>query len=286
MQSIDLTDVIARRPFYKAKPRKVGLWTTLLVSNAFWCAFSALLLVAIFSLTRVGQIALEKFVEQRSKMAEMETAKAQAIAERDAKIANLLRFQSSSTSDILTMARALNLVFTSASNANQEHFFEAALPEALRLQITEGIPASAIMAQAILESSYGQSKLAKNYHNYFGIKAFNNWKGPRAQNMATLDDGVIPTIADFRAYPTLSEGFNGYVAFLKASGRYDDAFRKKTGIEFIRAVFKDGYTGDVRYLDMVHDIIVRHHLEKLDEIYAAQLAKGDASLLSRLSDNS
>ncbi|MDO7203211.1 glucosaminidase domain-containing protein [Paraclostridium bifermentans] len=33
------------------------------------------------------------------------------------------------------------------------------------------------MAQAILESGWGQSRLAKDYNNLFGIKADVNWKG-------------------------------------------------------------------------------------------------------------
>ena len=38
-----------------------------------------------------------------------------------------------------------------------------------------GIPASVILAQAILESSNGQSRLALNENNHFGIKATPGW---------------------------------------------------------------------------------------------------------------
>ena len=178
------------------------------------------------------------------------------------------------------MARAINVVFSSASNSSEEKFFQEALPEALRIQITEGIPASAVMAQSIYESGYGRSSLAKS-HNYFGMKAFNDWTGARAKDMPTLDDGTIATIADFRAYPSLSEGFDGYVAFLKAKGRYDSAFSKRTGIEFIDTILKAGYCGDPKYRDSIRQIIARHHLEKLDEIYAAQVAKGASSNMAK-----
>jgi flagellum-specific peptidoglycan hydrolase FlgJ len=278
MQSIDLTQVIARRPFFQQKRRRLGLWATLVVSNAFWCCLTAVLLLSVIGAAQSVRWATTKFYEQRTRLAEIEAAKAQAVAERDAKIANLLRFQSSSTSDILTMARTINVVYSTASNSMQEKFFEDALPEALRIQITEGIPASAVMAQAILESSYGQSSMARIGHNYFGMKAFDTWKGDRMKNLATLDDGTIPTVADFRAYPTLADGFDGYVAFLRAGNRYDRAFDKHTGAEFIETVLKAGYCGDPRYMTMIHQIIARHHLEKLDEIYAAQLAKGTTTV--------
>ena len=38
-----------------------------------------------------------------------------------------------------------------------------------------GIPASVTLAQGILESSNGQSRLARNENNHFGIKATPAW---------------------------------------------------------------------------------------------------------------
>src|SRR5271156_1087862 len=97
MHSIDLTKVIAQRPFFKEKPRRLGLWATLVVSNASWCGVCVFLLASAFSITKLGKVATDRFVEQRAHLQEIETAKAEAIAERDTKIANLLKFQSSST---------------------------------------------------------------------------------------------------------------------------------------------------------------------------------------------
>ena len=281
MKSINLTRAIARRPFFEDKPKRVGLFTTLVLSNAFWIAVSATLLLTVVSMSKGVKSIAASFWEQHQRMAEVEAAKAQAIAERDEKIANLLRFQNSSTSDILTMAKALNSVFETATSSAQERFLEEALPEALRIQITEGIPASAVMAQAIYESHYGQSSLATKGNNFFGIKAFNNWSGPRQKNVPTLDDGSIPTIADFRAYSSVSDGFSGYANFLKESGRYDNAFNKKTGVEFINAVLRDGYCGDPSYLSSIRQIISRHNLDKLDAIYAAQVAKASTTTVAQ-----
>ncbi|NBQ65952.1 MAG: hypothetical protein EBT95_10605 [Verrucomicrobia bacterium] len=70
----------------------------------------------------------------------------------------------------------------------------------MMIQTTTQIPASAVIAMAIFESGYGNSVLAKEYNNYFGMKAFGSWTGPRAMNMPTRDNGV-ETTADFRAYP-------------------------------------------------------------------------------------
>jgi flagellum-specific peptidoglycan hydrolase FlgJ len=40
-----------------------------------------------------------------------------------------------------------------------------------------GIPASITIAQGILESNFGNSELAKNANNHFGIKCHSDWKG-------------------------------------------------------------------------------------------------------------
>ena len=55
----------------------------------------------------------------------------------------------------------------SKNQAYAEKYAEAAMEQMKRY----GIPASVILAQGILESSNGQSQLAQNENNHFGIKA-------------------------------------------------------------------------------------------------------------------
>ena len=43
-----------------------------------------------------------------------------------------------------------------------------------------GVPASITLAQAILESNSGESNLAKNHNNHFGIKCKSDWTGAKA----------------------------------------------------------------------------------------------------------
>ena len=68
---------------------------------------------------------------------------------------------------------------------------------------------SPIIAQAILESGWGESKLASKYHNYFGMKCGTTWKG-KSVNMETKEEytpGTLTTIKDnFRVYDSMEEG--------------------------------------------------------------------------------
>lgn len=64
---------------------------------------------------------------------------------------------------------------------------------------------SPIIAQAILESGWGKSGLAK-YHNYFGMECGSSWEG-KSVNMQTKEEytaGVLTDIkANFRAYDSM-----------------------------------------------------------------------------------
>lgn len=263
--SIDLMQALAKKPFFKERPRRVGLWGTLIVSNLFWISFVAVMGTIVWSACELGSMATRNYIEARERVAALEAEKARIEAERDLKIARLSAFESSSPAEIVTMAKNIHEVFNTASGSKQQRFFEEAIPEAIRLQVSEGIPASAVLAQAIYESHYGDSQLAKTYHNYFGLKATSDWQGKRAVSMPTKDSGV-QTTADFRSYDNVKEGFSGYAEFLKRSGRYDRAFHMASGVDFVREVLRAGYCPDADYLRNIQQIIERHNLQKLDAI--------------------
>ncbi len=62
-------------------------------------------------------------------------------------------------------------------NAQQNAFLKMAVPGAQAAQKKWGVPASVTIAQAILESGWGASSLAKQANNFFGIKAVASAEG-------------------------------------------------------------------------------------------------------------
>jgi flagellum-specific peptidoglycan hydrolase FlgJ len=184
------------------------------------------------------------------------------LEERDLQIARLIASQNSATTDVLGLATRISKILESA-NGRQRRFLEAAIPEAMMIQTTTQIPASAVIAMAIFESGYGNSILAKEYNNYFGMKAFDSWTGPRALNMPTRDNG-IETTADFRAYPSLASGFQGYRDFLLANDRYNRHVGEKSGVKFVSKILSAGYCPDPHYLSHIQAIINKHGLDRLD----------------------
>ena len=81
-----------------------------------------------------------------------------------------------------------------------------------------GVPASITLAQGILESNSGESNLAKNHNNHFGIKCKSDWTGAKAYQ----DDDTKQEC--FRAYETAEQSFKDHSNFLKSRPNYVDLF--------------------------------------------------------------
>lgn len=125
---------------------------------------------------------------------------------------------------------------------------------------------SPIIAQAILESGWGKSKLAATYHNYFGLKCGTKWTG-KSVNMNTQEEyepGTLTTIADnFRAFDSMEEGVKGYFEFIQLA-RYQNLKRitdPKTYLETIKA---DGYATSSTYVQNNMNVIEQYNLTQYD----------------------
>lgn len=109
----------------------------------------------------------------------------------------------------------------------------------------------AITAQACIESRYGDSKLSKNYHNYFGMKCGSSWTG-ESVNMNTKEEykaGVITNIKDnFRAYDTLEQGVEGYCKFITGYKRYSNLLGVKDATVYFQRIKNDGWATSSTYV--------------------------------------
>ena len=81
-----------------------------------------------------------------------------------------------------------------------------------------GIPASITLAQGVIESNSGESNLALNYKNHFGIKCKTDWKGETTYQ----DDDAKQEC--FRVYPNSNASFIDHSNFLKGRPNYAPLF--------------------------------------------------------------
>ena len=82
-----------------------------------------------------------------------------------------------------------------------------------------GIPASITLAQGIVESNSGESNLALNFNNHFGIKCKTDWKGETTYQ----DDDTKQEC--FRVYPNANASFIDHSNFIKTRPNYAALFQ-------------------------------------------------------------
>ena len=86
-----------------------------------------------------------------------------------------------------------------------------------------GIPASVTLAQGILESANGQSRLAVNENNHFGIKATPEWIAEGGRYGVYTDDRPDEK---FCSYESVGDSYEHHSRFLKENGRYADSLQR------------------------------------------------------------
>lgn len=139
---------------------------------------------------------------------------------------------------------------------------------------------SPIIAQAILESGWGKSRLAADYHNYFGMKCGTKWTGPSV-NMTTQEEytaGTLATIKDnFRVYDNMENGVKGYFEFIQLS-RYENLKGIVNPQKYIETIKNDGYATSSTYVDSLMQIIKLYNLTSYD---SAESVEGEDIMGSR-----
>ncbi|MFK8044330.1 MAG: glucosaminidase domain-containing protein [Crocinitomicaceae bacterium] len=124
------------------------------------------------------------------------------------------------------------------------------------------IPASITLAQGILESGNGNSKLAKEANNHFGIKCHKKWTGDTfIQDDDTKDEC-------FRSYLSAEESYNDHSQFLTGRGRYAGLFelRKDDYKGWAKGLKSAGYATNPKYAYLLINLIERYHLNQYDKL--------------------
>lgn len=134
---------------------------------------------------------------------------------------------------------------------------------------------SPIIAQAILESGWGESKLSAVYHNYFGLKCGTKWTG-KSVNMATQEEyqpGTLTTITDnFRVYNNMEEGVKGYFEFIQLT-RYQNLRGITDPQTYLETIKADGYATSSSYVSNTMKLVTQYNLTQYDGKEAVNMGK-------------
>jgi flagellar protein FlgJ len=134
------------------------------------------------------------------------------------------------------------------SQATQLGFVQQLEPYAQQAAAQLGVGADTIIAQAALETGWGQH-VAGN--NLFGIKAGSGWDGASMSARTTeFSQGSANRVAQpFRAYSSLEQGVNDYVTLLQRSPRYQQALGTGNDVTaFATGLAQGGYATDPDYV--------------------------------------
>lgn len=125
-----------------------------------------------------------------------------------------------------------------------------------------GILPSLTLAQAILETGWGQSRIG---NNIFGIKGSWNGKSQTVSTQEYENGRYVTKNATFRDYDTVSQSIIDHAQLLN-NDRYQEVPKAKNYVEASRAVHRAGYATDPSYSDKLIDIIESFGLDQWDNI--------------------
>jgi flagellum-specific peptidoglycan hydrolase FlgJ len=150
----------------------------------------------------------------------------------------------------------------------QRDFILAIAPGARESQRRSGVPASVTLAQAILESDWGRSRLSREANNLFGIKAqrepgnagtyeINTWEVYGGQSVTVL--------AAFKAYQSIADSIADHGRWFHDNRRYQDALAVKDDPRaFAYAINAAGYATDPAYAPKLIGLMDKFNLYAYD----------------------
>lgn len=142
---------------------------------------------------------------------------------------------------------------------------------------------SPIIAQAVLESDWGESKLASVYHNYFGLKCGTKWTG-KSVNLSTMEEytpGTLTQIKDnFRVYDNMEDGVKGYFDFIQLS-RYQNLRGITDPEEYLKTIKADGYATSSKYVENTMRVVTQYDLTQYDVKGEESMGKTVSAVLAQ-----
>jgi len=159
----------------------------------------------------------------------------------------------------------LTLLFVFSGHAQKQQSREEYIQKFFKLALSEmersGIPASITLAQGCWESQNGNSRLATEGNNHFGIKCKAEWKGKKIYH----DDDAKGEC--FRKYAHAEASYIDHTNFLMTSSRYSFLFQfdPKDYVAWAHGLKKAGYATDPTYAQRLIKIIEDFRLYLYDE---------------------
>lgn len=153
---------------------------------------------------------------------------------------------------------------TAGLTAAQKAFLDSIHDGAISTWKQYGVLPSLTAAQAIIESGWGQSSLASQYHNLFGIKGSYNGHSVTLPTREVYGGQSVIINDAFRAYDNNSQSVQDHGYFLVANSRYHNLLWKTNYRDVTYLIRADGYATDPSYTTTLNSVIERYGLTAWD----------------------
>ncbi len=153
-----------------------------------------------------------------------------------------------------------------SSNAKSQNFIESVAQGAINGWTKYGVLPSVTVAQAILESGWGQSGLSTSAHNLFGIKGSYNGQYVTMQTREVYNGQSYYIYDNFRKYANNSESVEDHGNFLYSNSRYANLLGDQSYTSVARKLQADGYATDPSYASSLIKLVEMYNLTQLDNI--------------------
>lgn len=155
-------------------------------------------------------------------------------------------------------------------SATHKEFIEKLVPHAQQLHVQHGVLPSIILGQAILESDWGTSKLASEYHNLFGIKASEGQEKVTLETQEYVNEEWVTIQGDFRVYGSWEESMDDHTQLFINGVTWNP--EKYTGVlqatdykQAAQALQDAGYATDPGYAKKIISVIEENKLSQYDQ---------------------
>ena len=152
----------------------------------------------------------------------------------------------------------------------KQTFIKQVAPEAQAMQNSYHVCASVTIAQAILESQWGTSQLASQYHNLFGIKGTDPANSKILTTKEYINGRWIVTKGRFRVYDSWSDSIKDHTKLMlngtdTNKDNYQAVVQAKNYREADQALQKCGYATDPDYAKKLISVIQTYKLYNYDK---------------------
>lgn len=160
---------------------------------------------------------------------------------------------------LLVILMLFPALWVSAQKNTPQSYIDQFKDDAVRIMHQTGIPASIVLGVAMHESGCGNSKLAQNLNNQFGVKGGGG---------ATYVSHHKTVHTAYKKYQSVYDSFQDFARIMTERTEFSGLSLSLTHFDYkgwAKGIQKNGYAHDRHWSSYVMDIINKYHLYLFDE---------------------